>query len=153
MDLDILRTVERSAQVEVFYIKISKFGALSGEGAVDHELESFEGCRVGPDISRVANVCATDGYVGAIGVCFARAHFTYDRCVAYFFELFRWNIFKFDDMKRVGAFDSFSIFFISLAHTLTKLSHFIGEGVVPCGGEAWMAAELAIGEKFSSVSI
>ena len=81
IDLNVLRSVKWSAKVEMFNIKTTKFGALSGEDAVEKEIEIFQGFRVGPCVPRVADVIDSNCDSGVIGVFFLWAHLTDNRGV------------------------------------------------------------------------
>ena len=49
-------------------------GSRRGEGAVDDQLDSFKGPRLGSTIAGIADGVATNGDAGLVGFCFCWTH-------------------------------------------------------------------------------
>ena len=75
-DLRILWSINGSVEVEVGEVGCHKFGIRCGEGAVDAQLDCFEGPRLASTIPGVVDCVATDGDACPIGIFFCWTHFT-----------------------------------------------------------------------------
>ena len=61
LDLRIFWSIEGSVEVEVGEVGCHKIGLWCVEGAVDNQLDCFEGPRLGTTITGVVDVVATNG--------------------------------------------------------------------------------------------
>ncbi len=64
----ILWSIEGSVEVEVGEVRCHILGPRCGEGAVDNQLDRFEGPRLGTTITGVVDGIATDGDAGLVFV-------------------------------------------------------------------------------------
>ena len=71
LDADIFRAVERGLEIEVRDIQRDKLGVFSREDAIQYNIDKIQGISFGTNVTRVADVLAADGDVGAIGVVFS----------------------------------------------------------------------------------
>ena len=69
---DIFKAVERGLEIEVRYIKCDELGVFLREEGIHEKLDEIPGSSFGTNVTWVADVIASDGDAGAIGVGFIR---------------------------------------------------------------------------------
>ncbi len=70
LDSRILWSIKGSVEVEVGQVHCHIPAPRLGEGAVDNQLDRFEGPRLGTTITGVVDGIATDGDAGSVRICF-----------------------------------------------------------------------------------
>ena len=70
LDADILWSIQRGLEVDVFDVKGDKFGAFAGKYAVEEELDEVNGRCFGSDVAGVGSVLPCYGDVSAVRVRF-----------------------------------------------------------------------------------
>ena len=95
-----------------------ELGAFAGEYTVEHEFENIKGGGFSSGISGVDDSVDHDGDACAIGIFFIGEELAYYFCDGDALVTFVWNIFKVDDAKSVGTFDTLASYGWSFTNTL-----------------------------------
>ena len=148
-DLDVLGSVEGSAEIEVGNVEGAEAGALSGENAVDHQFDQFEWCRFGSDVTWVTDAVAGYGDASSIGISLFRADFADNIAVADFFETIRRYVCEVNDMEGISAVD-WLFGRICASEALAETAKFFGVGGAPQLLVCRVFDELAIFQGFTS---
>ena len=69
--MDIFRAVERGLEIEVGDIKRDKIGVFSRKEFICYKLDEIQGSSFGTNVTRVADMIATNGDAGDVGVGFS----------------------------------------------------------------------------------
>ena len=103
LNLRIFRSIEGSVEVEVGEVGCHIFGPRCGEGAVDNQLDSFEGPCLCSTIAGVVDGVATNGDVGLVGICFCWMHLADNTGVCDIALAFGRYILEFDGLHGICA--------------------------------------------------
>ena len=142
LDSRILWLIKGSVEVEVSEVSCHEFGPWCGEGAVDDQLDSFEGPRFGSTIASVVDGVVTNGDAGLVGICFCWTHLADNMGVCGIALAILGDIMEHDELHCICSCDLLCVRLgWVLANTLAESPNFICVGCVPCGfvlAELWM---------------
>ncbi len=96
-------------EVEVFKVDGAKPCTFLREDTVEEKLEEFQGCCVGTQIARIADVVATNGDSCAVRVVFFWLDFTNHHAVAYFLPLVQRDVLVVNAKECVGTGITFGV--------------------------------------------
>jgi hypothetical protein len=90
--MDVLWIFHRRVEVEFFYVDACKPSALPRDDTVEHELNEFQRCCIGPCVARIANQVTPDCDPCAIFIIFFFAYFTHHLRVGNLFSFLVWDV-------------------------------------------------------------
>ena len=102
---DVLWAVEISFKVKIGDVKAGKLGVWARQETVEYQIDGFQLGSVGTNISRVADMVATDRNSGAVGFGFLWVEITDDLGIGDVPPKIHWDFFVVDNMEGVSAFD------------------------------------------------
>ena len=128
MDAGVFKVVERAIEIEVSDIKA---GIVTRENTVKTKFGELKGDDWRVNVTRIANVIATDGDASAIGVVLVWLYFAHDFGVGDLFAAVTGDVVVVDDEEGVSTFGVWArgggIFY----NALTETDNFVGVGLVP----------------------
>jgi hypothetical protein len=134
LDLRILWSIKGSIEVEVGEVRYHILGPWRGEGAVDNQLDHFEGPRLGTTITGVVDSIATDGDAGSVRICFCWMYLADDAGVCNITLAIYGYVLEHYGLHCTCSCDSLCVGHgWVLAHALAESPNLICVGFVPCG--------------------
>ena len=144
MDVNVIRGIERSTEIEVTEVKDDEFGAPAREDAVDHELDEFEWGRFGADVAGITDAVASNGDTSTIRIGFFGADFADYLGVCDSFAAVGGDGIVVNDERGVGTADVFAGVIRVSADALAETAQFICARFVPNLVKIWVLENLAV---------
>ncbi len=134
LDSRILRSIEGSVEVEVGEVRCHIPGPQRGEGAVDNQLDRFEGPRLGTTITSVVDGIATNGDAGLVRICFCWTYLADNAGVCNITLAINGYVLEHYGLHCICSCDSLCLVHgWVMAHALAEPPNLICVGFVPCG--------------------
>ncbi len=145
LDSRILWSIKGSVEVEVGEVRCHIPGPRHGEGAVDNQLDRFEGPRLGTTITSVVDGIATDGDAGSVRICFCWTYLADDAGVCNITLVIDGYVLEHCGLHCICSCDSLCVGHgWVLAHALAESPNLICVGFVPCSLVLGKTSELAM---------
>ena len=144
-DADVLWSIQRVLEEEVFDVKGDKLGAFSRKDDVEEEIDEVNRSCFGANVTRVGDVMHFYSDASAVRVCFFGAKHANNLGESDAFAEVQWNVFVSEEVECVGAIDALFVwvFWVGV-DALSQASRFFGVGLVTDWFKARMAAECAV---------
>ena len=142
---DILWSIQRGLEVEVFDVNVDKLGAFAGKDDVEEELDEVNRSCFGANVDKVGDFLPCYGDASAVRVRFLGEKRANNIGESDAFATVQWNVFVLEDVKCFGALDAliFWVFWVGV-DALAQVSKFVGVGRVPGCSKERMTAELEV---------